>query len=111
MEILSIVLLVLLGWFFLYYIPKKNWELQQEDEFYNNFYDAFETYNELVTDVITAFCLPHNLPSGQHECLFCCLCFDKLTIEQCSKDKYGNLQDVCLACQEEERIQHERTIL
>jgi hypothetical protein len=59
---------------------------------------------------IDPVCLHHGLRWSQHEdgrCLFCCLCFRTLTIEECHLLPDGTREDVCNECAEYERLQLE----
>ena len=51
-------------------------------------------------------CGMHGRKMGEHNCLYCCLCFEDLTIEQCHVLPNGQKEDVCNSCAErEEEIQ------
>lgn len=53
------------------------------------------------TPQVDPVCLIHGKRWSEHEggrCLFCCLCFDELTPEQCSRNEEGQLQDICFSC-------------
>lgn len=47
-------------------------------------------------------CLVHGLPKSQHHCLYCCLCFKPLTVDECHVRKDGKKEDVCNECAEQE---------
>lgn len=54
--------------------------------------------------MIDLVCLVHGLKMSEHQCVYCCLCFTSLKIEECSIDEEsGKPQDVCIPCQEKER--------
>ncbi len=53
-------------------------------------------------------CLFHGLKASEHPlgfCLFCCLCFKTLTIEECHDLPDGGKEDVCNECAEFEEEQ------
>ena len=50
-------------------------------------------------------CLIHGKKMSEHDCLYCCLCFKPLTIEQCHLLPNGKREDVCNDCADKE--QHE----
>jgi len=43
-------------------------------------------------------CLFHGLKRSEHVCLFCCLCFEDLTPEECNLLPDGTREDVCHNC-------------
>jgi hypothetical protein len=56
-------------------------------------------------------CVFHGKPWSEHEhgrCLYCCLCFKTLTIEECNITVDGDREDVCVPCAEAERLIGER---
>lgn len=55
------------------------------------------------------FCLIHGLKMSKHECLYCCLCFKPLTVEECNLLPDGKREDVCFSCAKREEVI--RTIL
>lgn len=58
-----------------------------------------------VEVLIDPTCLMHGQKMSEHDCLFCCLCFKSLTIEECHiiDDDQGLREDVCEECAEEEK--------
>ena len=63
----------------------------------------------MMTALIDPVCVMHGRKRSEHECLYCCLCFEDLTYETCATDKSGDKTDVCIPCYEEEgRICAER---
>ena len=53
----------------------------------------------MVIDPVCAF---HGLRRSEHLCLYCCLCFEILTLEECSVLPDGSKVDICKPCAEEE---------
>lgn len=51
-------------------------------------------------------CLVHGKKMSEHDCLYCCLCFDSLTLEECNINADGYKEDVCKKCAELERLQN-----
>lgn len=51
---------------------------------------------------IDPVCLIHGKKMSEHECLYCCLCFKPLTVEQCHVREDGIRIDVCNECVEKE---------
>jgi hypothetical protein len=52
-------------------------------------------------------CLIHGKRWSEHEhgrCLYCCLCFKPLTLDECHVDEDGQREDVCNECAEAERL-------
>lgn len=56
-----------------------------------------------MTDNIDPVCLVHGLRMSEHDCLYCCLCFEPLTFEQCNILPSGEREDVCVECAKMER--------
>lgn len=52
---------------------------------------------------IDPVCLFHGKKASEHICLYCCLCFDTLTLEQCFINEQNRREDVCKKCAEQER--------
>lgn len=48
-------------------------------------------------------CLFHGLPRSKHFCLYCCLCYKDLTVEECNTLPDGTKEDVCVECAQEEQ--------
>lgn len=48
------------------------------------------------------FCLFHGKRRSEHLCLYCCLCFENLTEEQCNRTEDGKLENVCVPCAQNE---------
>lgn len=51
---------------------------------------------------IDPVCLIHGKKMSEHICLYCCLCFKSLTVEQCHVRADGIRIDVCNECVEKE---------
>ena len=46
-------------------------------------------------------CFLHGKKMSEHEhgiCLYCCLCFKTLTLEECNPLPDGKFEDVCVPC-------------
>jgi hypothetical protein len=59
-----------------------------------------------VTALIDPVCAFHGKRWSEHEggrCLYCCICFDPLTPEECHVDEAGDRWDVCVPCAEAEK--------
>ena len=48
--------------------------------------------------VIDPVCLLHGLRQSEHLCLFCCLCFRDLTLDECHVRDDGEREVVCNDC-------------
>ena len=60
---------------------------------------------------IDPVCLHHGKKMSEHElgfCLYCCLCFKTLTIEECNVLDDGKKEDVCKPCAKKEKLEMER---
>lgn len=53
--------------------------------------------------MIDPVCIFHMLRRSQHECIYCCLCFETKTRDELSTDESGSLVDVCKKCAEQEK--------
>ena len=51
-----------------------------------------------IVSSIDPVCAFHGKRRSEHICLYCCLCFDPLTPEQCSINAEGEREDVCVPC-------------
>lgn len=40
---------------------------------------------------------------SEHQCLYCCLCFVTLTVEECAINAQGIKEDVCQQCADMEK--------
>lgn len=49
---------------------------------------------------IDPVCLFHGKRLSEHHCLYCCLCFKTLTVEECHQRPDGTREDVCNECAE-----------
>lgn len=58
--------------------------------------------------MIDPVCLVHGKKRSEHECLYCCLCYRSLTIEECHKLPDGRYEDVCNPCARAEEQYTER---
>lgn len=47
-------------------------------------------------------CLVHGKKMSEHECIYCCLCYKSLTLEECNTTEDGKKEDVCKDCAKEE---------
>lgn len=54
--------------------------------------------------MIDPVCLFHGLKRSEHYCLYCCLCFKTLTVEECHIRDDGQREDVCNECAEAEAL-------
>ncbi len=52
--------------------------------------------------MIDPFCLIHGKKQSEHDCLYCCMCFEELKPEDCFVNKAGIKEDVCESCGERE---------
>ena len=52
-------------------------------------------------------CTMHGKLMSEHMCLYCCLCFEDLTPEECWVDEEGQGWDVCRPCREMEVSKHQ----
>ena len=52
--------------------------------------------------VIDPVCAFHGLRRSKHFCLYCCLCFKILTVDECYISSDGTKEDVCMDCAVEE---------
>lgn len=55
-----------------------------------------------IAEPIAPVCLVHGLRLSEHDCLYCCLCFRSLTVEECHVLPDGRREDVCEECAEQE---------
>jgi hypothetical protein len=53
-------------------------------------------------DTFDPVCLIHGKRKSEHHCLYCCLCFKSLTVEECHLLSDGTREDVCNECAEME---------
>jgi len=51
---------------------------------------------------IDPLCLMHGKRLSEHDCLYCCLCFEDLTPEQCHVLPDGTRENICNKCAEAE---------
>lgn len=58
--------------------------------------------NPASVSPIDPVCLFHGKRRSEHDCLYCCLCFKDLTIEECHIREDGLREDVCNECAEYE---------
>lgn len=56
--------------------------------------------------MIDPVCLFHGKKQSEHDCLFCCLCFETLTPETCHEDEHGIKWDICKQCDYMEKVAH-----
>jgi hypothetical protein len=59
---------------------------------------------------MSAICTMHGRKLSEHLCLFCCLCFKDLTVEQCHTLPDGTKEDVCNECAEKEQTETARRV-
>ncbi len=55
--------------------------------------------------MIDPVCFNHGMRWSEHEhgrCLYCCLCFKPLTLEECAFEPNGDRVDICVPCREAE---------
>jgi hypothetical protein len=43
-------------------------------------------------------CLMHGQRKSQHLCLYCSICYESLTLDQCYQDSDGQRWDICKPC-------------
>ena len=48
-------------------------------------------------------CLIHGKKMSEHQCIYCCMCFESLTIEECNLTEDGKPEDICKECAEIEK--------
>ena len=48
-------------------------------------------------------CILHSKRLSEHDCLFCCLCFEDLTPEECNTLPNGQKEDICKPCAAREK--------
>ena len=63
---------------------------------------AFEAGS--VSADLDPVCLVHGMPMSEHVCLYCCLCFKRMTPEECHMDERGDKWDVCDECAFQEAV-------
>jgi len=51
---------------------------------------------------IDPICLFHGKKMSEHRCLYCCICFELLTPDECFIDKKGVKCDMCKECGKKE---------
>lgn len=47
---------------------------------------------------IDPVCAFHGKRRSEHICLYCCLCFETLTPDECWADEDGQKWDLCIPC-------------
>lgn len=47
---------------------------------------------------IDPVCLVHGKKMSEHVCLYCCLCYKTLTLEECNVNAHGYREDLCIEC-------------
>lgn len=52
-------------------------------------------------------CVIHGLKYSEHQCIYCCLCFKSLVIEECNITETGGREDVCFECAKNEKEANE----
>jgi len=55
-----------------------------------------------MTVPIDPVCVMHGIARSKHLCLYCCLCFEDLTENDCYVDYNGDKWDVCKPCAKKE---------
>ncbi len=58
--------------------------------------------------VIDPVCVFHGKKHSQHDCLYCGLCFEDLTPEECTPNDEGELENICAECRRMENAEMER---
>ena len=48
-------------------------------------------------------CAFHGKRKSERDCLYCCLCFETITPEQCATEPDGTRVDVCTSCYDQEQ--------
>ena len=54
---------------------------------------------------IDPICLVHGKKMSEHQCLYCCICFKSLTLDECNVRDDGQKEDVCVPCAKREKEQ------
>ena len=54
-------------------------------------------------NIVDPFCIIHGKRMSEHHCLYCCLCFKPLTVEECHLLPSGKREDVCNDCAQKEQ--------
>ena len=60
--------------------------------------------------MIDPVCLIHGKKMSEHSCLYCCLCYETLTPEECHTRPDGVKEDVCKPCGQKEDNQRRSQI-
>ena len=58
---------------------------------------------EINVEKIDPTCLMHGKKMSEHTCLYCCLCYKDLTLEECNVTRDGKREDVCVSCAKREQ--------
>lgn len=58
-----------------------------------------------MNEPIDPVCLIHGKKRSEHQCLYCCLCYVSLTLEQCNINEQGQRENVCVPCATQEKQQ------
>jgi hypothetical protein len=61
----------------------------------------------LAREPIDPVCAFHGKRASEHVCLYCCLCFETMTPEECWRDEAGQRWDVHPACHESDLLAFE----
>jgi len=56
-----------------------------------------------LDDFLDPTCLFHGKKASEHVCLYCCICFQTLTPDECWVDGDGVKWDLCVECGEREQ--------
>jgi len=52
---------------------------------------------------IDPVCFIHGKKMSEYQCLYCCLCFKSLTLDECNVRSDGKNEDVCKECAKKEK--------
>lgn len=56
-----------------------------------------------LEETIDPVCLIHGMKMSEHQCIYCCLCFKSMKLEECFITEHNRRTDVCKRCAEQER--------
>ena len=59
--------------------------------------------NSSGTLVYDYVCLFHGKKLSEHFCLYCCLCFKTMTLDECNVNEEGKKEDICKECATREK--------
>lgn len=53
--------------------------------------------------ILDPVCVMHGKRMSEHLCLYCCICFEDLTLDTCYVNEAGEREDICVRCAETEK--------